>query len=74
MSHDGIKAERHRLLKEIKVDVKSLLVALLKGAVNIGFFQWDDLAENGVELLTSVGLETKPEEIAGLLIIRSMNG
>jgi hypothetical protein len=35
MSHDGIKVERHRLLKEINVDVKSLLVALLKGAVNI---------------------------------------
>lgn len=76
MSHEsGIKVERHRSLlqKEINVDIKSLLIALRKGAVNISFFQWDDLAENGVELLTSLGLETKPEEIAGLLIIRSIS-
>jgi hypothetical protein len=75
MSHEsGIKVEKHRSLlqKKINVDVKSLLIALGKGAVNISFFQWDDLAENGVELLTSLGLDTKPEEIASLLIIRSI--
>ena len=49
------------------------MFALGKGAVNVGFLQWDDLAENGVELLESLGLETKPEEIVGLLIVRSMN-
>jgi adenylate kinase family enzyme len=75
MSHDsGIKAENRRSLlqKEINVDLKSLLVTLGKGAINIGFLKWDGLAENGVELLTSLGLETTPEEIAGLLIVRSM--
>ena len=75
MANDsGIKVENRRSLlqKELKVDFKSLLLALGKGAVNVGFLQWDDLAENGVELLESLGLETKPEEIAGLLIVRSM--
>ncbi|MEO1671897.1 MAG: pentapeptide repeat-containing protein, partial [Cyanobacteria bacterium J06631_2] len=70
----GLKIENRRplLKKELKVDVKSLLFTLGKGAVNIGFLQFDDLAENGVELLESLGLETKPEEIAGLLIVRSI--
>ncbi|MDJ0899073.1 MAG: pentapeptide repeat-containing protein [Xenococcus sp. MO_188.B8] len=75
MANDsGIKVENRRsiLQKELKVDFKSLLLAVGKGAVNVGFLQWDDLAENGVELLESLGLETKPEEIAGLLIVRSM--
>ena len=75
MTHDsGMKVEipRPLLQRELKVDLKSLLLVLGKGAVNAGFLQWDDLAENGVELLESLGLETKPEEIAGLLIVRSM--
>jgi hypothetical protein len=67
-----VKKKRSLLRRKISVDIKSLLVTLGKGAVNIGFLQWDDLAENGVELLESLGLDTKPEEIAGLLIIRSM--
>ena len=73
-NESGIKVENRRspLQKELKVDIKSLLVALGKGAVNVGFLQWDDLAENGVELLESLGLETKPEEIAGLLLVRSL--
>ena len=70
----GIKVENRRTLlqKELKVDFKNLLLTLGKSAVNIGFLQFDDLAENGVELLESLGLETKPEEIAGLLIVRSL--
>ncbi|MEL6439984.1 MAG: pentapeptide repeat-containing protein [Cyanobacteria bacterium J06621_8] len=70
----GIKVENRRSLlqKELKVDFKSLLLTLGKSAVNIGFLQFDDLAENGVELLESLGLETKAEEIAGLLIVRSL--
>ena len=70
----GIKVENRRpwSQKELKVDFKSLLLTLGKGAINIGFLQFDDLAENGVELLESLGLETKPEEIAGLLVVRSL--
>ncbi len=60
------------LEKEINLDLKSFLLTVGKGAVNIAFLQWDDLAENGVELLESLGLEAKPEEIAGLLIIRAL--
>ena len=52
----GLKIENRRplLKKELKVDVKSLLFTLGKGAVNIGFLQFDDLAENGVDLLESL--------------------
>ncbi|MDJ0660413.1 MAG: pentapeptide repeat-containing protein [Crocosphaera sp.] len=60
------------LEREINLDLKSFLLTVGKGAVNIAFLQWDDLAENGVEILESLGLENKPEEIAGLLIIRGL--
>ena len=70
----GIKIGNPRSLpqKEIKVDIKGLLVTLLKGGVNAVSLQWNDLAENGVELIKFVGLGTNLEEIAGSLIIRSM--
>jgi hypothetical protein len=70
----GIKVENRRSLlqKKIKVDFKNFFVTLGKSAVNLGFMQFDDLPENGVELLGSLGLETKPEEITGLLIARSI--
>jgi hypothetical protein len=70
----GIRVEQHRsvLQKEVKLDLRSLLGALGKAAVNGAFLQWDDLAENGVEVLESLGLESTPGEIAGLLIVRSL--
>lgn len=70
----GIKAEKHRsvLHKDIKVNPKGLLMSLGKAAINGAFLKWDDLAENGVEVLEALGLEAKPGEIAGLLIIRSL--
>ncbi|MFM2314059.1 MAG: hypothetical protein RLZZ04_3335 [Cyanobacteriota bacterium] len=67
-----VEKQRSLLQREISIDWKSLLLTLGKGAANISFLQWDDLADNGFELLESLGLESKPEEIAGLLIIRSM--
>lgn len=70
----GIKVEKHRSAwrKEIKVNPKGLLMSLGKAAINGAFLKWDDLAENGVEVLESLGLETKSGEIAGLLIVRSL--
>ena len=70
----GIKVEKHRAAwhKEIKVNPKGLFMSLGKAAINGAFLKWDDLAENGVEVLESLGLEAKSGEIAGLLIVRSL--
>ncbi|MEW6498578.1 MAG: hypothetical protein AB1589_39680 [Cyanobacteriota bacterium] len=74
VSEPGMKVEKHRsvLQKEIKVKPKELFTSLAKAAINGVFLKWDDLAENGVEVLASLGLEAKPGEIAGLLILRSL--
>jgi uncharacterized protein YjbI with pentapeptide repeats len=70
----GIKVEKHRsvLHKDIKVNPKELLTALGKAGVNVALLKLDNLPENGVEVLTSLGLESKPGEIAALLIVRSL--
>ncbi|MDJ0732963.1 MAG: pentapeptide repeat-containing protein [Nostocaceae cyanobacterium] len=70
----GIKVEKptSALQKQIKVKPKELFTSLSKAAINGAFLKWDDLAENGVEILSSLGLDSKPGEIAGLLIIRSL--
>ncbi|MGB7440035.1 MAG: hypothetical protein WA919_03125 [Coleofasciculaceae cyanobacterium] len=70
----GIKVERNRpvLHKDIQVNPKSLFMSLGKAAINGAFLKWDDLAENGVEVLESLGLEAKSGEIAGLLIVRAL--
>jgi hypothetical protein len=49
----GIKVEKHRSAwrKEIKVNPKGLFMSLGKAAINGAFLKWDDLAENGVEVL-----------------------
>ena len=74
VSEPGMKVEKHRsvIQKEIKVKPKELFTSLAKAAINGVFLKWDDLAENGVEVLASLGLEAKPGEIAGLLILRSL--
>ena len=58
--------------KEIKVNPRALISTLGKAAVNGAFLQFDDLAENGIELLDALGLESTPGEMAGLLIVRSL--
>jgi hypothetical protein len=70
----GIKVEKHRsvLHKEIKVNPKELIASLGKAGVNAALLKWDSLAENGVEVLASLGLEAKSGEIAGLLLVRSL--
>ncbi|ACK69919.1 pentapeptide repeat-containing protein [Gloeothece citriformis PCC 7424] len=67
-----LRKQQSILQKEIKVDVKSLVFSLTKAGINLGFGKWDDLAENGIDILESLGLDKKPAEVAGLLIIRSI--
>ena len=70
----GIRVEKPRsiLKKEIQINPKNLLISLVKVASDVAFLQWDDLAENGADLLDSLGLEKTPGEVAGLLIVRSL--
>ncbi|GCL57859.1 pentapeptide repeat-containing protein [Microcystis aeruginosa] len=58
--------------RQVKVNLRSLFSTLGKAALNGAFLQWDDLAENGVEVLDDLGLSRTPGELAGLLIIRSL--
>jgi len=69
-----IKVEKSvpALRKDIKVNPKSLFVSLGKAAINGAFLKWDELAKSGVEVLDALGLEAKPGEVAGLLIVRSL--
>lgn len=57
--------------REVKVNPRALFGTFAKAAVNGAFLQWDDLAENGAEVLDALGLARTPGEIAGLLIVRS---
>ncbi|MDY7012252.1 MAG: pentapeptide repeat-containing protein [Cyanobacteriota bacterium] len=70
----SIKVERPRspLRKDIKINPKGLFLSLSKAAINGAFLKWDDLAESGVEVLESLGLERKSGEIAGLLVVRAL--
>ena len=60
--------------KEVKAKPKELFTALAKAAINGAFLKWDSLAESGLEVLTALGLEAQPGEVAGLLISRALLG
>ncbi|MBE9243983.1 pentapeptide repeat-containing protein [Microcystis aeruginosa LEGE 00239] len=58
--------------RQVKVNLRSLFSTLGKAALNGAFLKWDDLAENGVEVLDALGLSRTPGELAGLLISQSL--
>ncbi|MCA2654184.1 pentapeptide repeat-containing protein [Microcystis sp. M061S2] len=58
--------------RQVKVNLRSLFSTLGKATLNGAFLQWDDLAENGVEVLDALGLSRTPGELAGLLISQSL--
>jgi uncharacterized protein YjbI with pentapeptide repeats len=60
------------LKKSIKVNFKDFSKALGKGLVDLGFGKWDSLAGDGIEALTALGLAANAEEIAWLLVYRSL--
>ena len=60
------------LKKSIKVNFKDFSKALGKGLVDLGFGKWDSLAGDGVEALSALGLAANAEEIAWLLVYRSL--
>jgi uncharacterized protein YjbI with pentapeptide repeats len=60
------------LKKSVKVNFKDFSKALGKGLVDLGFGKWDSLAGDGVEALAALGLAANAEEIAWLLVYRSL--
>ncbi|MGB3405564.1 MAG: pentapeptide repeat-containing protein, partial [Microcoleaceae cyanobacterium] len=73
-SDSGMSVDRPTsvLHKSIQVNLKDLSKAIGKGAVDFSFGKWDSLAKDGVEVLSALGLAANAEEIAGLLIYRSL--
>lgn len=70
----GVEVEKSvsKLQKEIKADWKNLSVSLGKVFINTVSLQWKDALENSLEVLNALGLDAKPGEVAGLLILRSL--
>jgi uncharacterized protein YjbI with pentapeptide repeats/adenylate kinase family enzyme len=58
--------------KSLKINFRDFSKALGKGLVDLGFGHWDSLAKDGVEVLTTLGLGITAEEIAWLLVYRSL--
>ncbi|MDX2211866.1 MAG: pentapeptide repeat-containing protein [Oculatellaceae cyanobacterium bins.114] len=58
--------------KSIKVDFKGFSKALGKGLVDLGFGKWDSLAGDGIDALSALGLAANAEEIAWLMVYRSL--
>ncbi|MCA2941172.1 MAG: pentapeptide repeat-containing protein [Microcystis sp. M113S1] len=73
-SADGIPVSKPQNIwkRQVKVNLRSLFSTLGKAALNGAFVKWDDLAENGVEVLDALGLSRTPGELAGLLISQSL--
>lgn len=58
--------------KPIKADFKELFKSLGKGVINGVFGQWGEVAKDAVEATAALGLGSAPEEVAWLLIYRSL--
>lgn len=58
--------------KPLTADFKALFKALAKGIGHTVAGKWEELGVDAVEVLSAIGLATEPEELAFLLIRRSM--
>jgi dihydroneopterin aldolase len=58
--------------KPINADFKELFKSLGKGVINGVFGQWGEVAKDAVEATAALGLGSAPEEVAWLLIYRSL--
>lgn len=58
--------------KPLKADFKELFKALSKGVGHAVIGKWEELGADTVETLSAIGLSTDPEELAFLLIRRSI--
>ncbi|MEQ8996275.1 MAG: pentapeptide repeat-containing protein [Coleofasciculus sp. B1-GNL1-01] len=60
------------LKKSIKINFTDFSKAVGKGGIDVLFGKWDSLAGNAVDVLSALGLAANAEEIAWLLIYRSL--
>lgn len=58
--------------KPLVFDLKQLFKGLAKGAGNVIAGKWEELGNDAVETLSSIGLTSEPGELASLLIRRSL--
>jgi len=58
--------------KPLTVDYKELFKALAKGIGHAAFGKWEEIGADAAESLAALGLTTEPEELAFLLINRSI--
>ena len=58
--------------KKFNIDFKQLFKSLSKGVGHTACGKWEEIGNDAVETLSAVGLETKPEELAFLLVQRSI--
>ncbi|KQT41703.1 MULTISPECIES: pentapeptide repeat-containing protein [unclassified Methylophilus] len=60
------------LKKSIKIDFKGFGIAIAKTGIALVTSKFDSASENGLEVLSTLGLKTEAEEVAWLLIFRSL--
>jgi hypothetical protein len=59
--------------KSINADFKELFKSLGKAGIDGLLGKWEEVAKDALDATTALGLTDKPEEIAWLLIYRSLN-
>ena len=59
-------------LRPVKVDAKELFKAIGKGLLDGALGKWDSVGTNVIEAAASLGLAKTPEEIAWMLVYRSL--
>lgn len=67
-----VKKPINVLKKTLKLDFKEFSKAVMKGGAHIALGNWDSLTEDGVDLVTALGVVTGPGEVAWLLVYRAM--
>lgn len=73
-SQSGIRVSKPVVVwnKSIKADFKELFKSLGKAAINSALGKWDSVATDVVDASAALGLAQTPEEIAWLLVYRSL--
>ena len=68
------KAPPNFFSKALTIDIAAIFKALGKGVGHTATGKWAELGADTVEALASIGLSTKPDELAFILIQRSLIG
>ena len=73
-SNPKLKAAKPKSVfeKPLQVDYKEMFKALSKGIIHTACGKWEEVGNDAVETLSAIGMATDPEELAFLLIRRSI--